>query len=297
MDAFIYNVFIWRKHPMTANPLIAAYKKPALYVALPSKGRWYDPKPKLSVDGELAVYAMSARDELITKTPDALFNGEATVALIESCCPDIPKPRQMPVNDLLVVLLAIRQASYGNELSIDIKCTNEECRHVNQMAVDGNILLSRVQDNKHETLIKLENGFGLELTPYTIEDRTRLQIQQVKQQAIVQQLINAEASGEEDLQEQFGKTFVEVAELSVELVARCISTVHLPDKDSDPITEYQDIYDWLKIITKKDYDQIRERVEQLSENNIDTIMDAQCAECGKPFKTNIELDIAGFFAG
>jgi len=56
---------------MTANPLIAAYKKPALYVALPSKGKWYDPKPKLSVDGELAVYAMSARDELITKTPDA----------------------------------------------------------------------------------------------------------------------------------------------------------------------------------------------------------------------------------
>ena len=54
------------------------------------------------------------------------------------------------------------------------------------------------------------------------------------------------------MQEQFGKTFVEIAELSVELVARCIKKVHLPDKDSEPIVEYQDIYDWLKIITKKD---------------------------------------------
>ena len=282
---------------MTANPLIAAYKKPALYVALPSKGKWYDPKPKLSVDGELAVYAMSARDELITKTPDALFNGEATVALLESCCPDIDNPRQMPVNDLLVVLLAIRQASYGNELSVDIKCTNEECGHVNQMAVDGNVLLSRVKENTYDTTIKLDNGFGLELTPYTIEDRTRLQIQQVKQQAIVQQLMATETQGEEKMQEQFGKTFVEIAELSVELVARCIKTVHLPDKDSEPIVEYQDIYDWLKIITKKDYEQIRERVEQLSENNIDTTFDANCAECGKDYKTNVELDIAGFFAG
>ena len=47
------------------NPLIQAYRKPALYVSLPSGGKFYDPKPKLSVDGELAIYAMTARDELI----------------------------------------------------------------------------------------------------------------------------------------------------------------------------------------------------------------------------------------
>ena len=121
---------------MTANPLIAAYKKPALYVALPSKGKWYDPKPKLSVDGELAVYAMSARDELITKTPDALFNGEATVAILESCCPDIDNPRQMPVNDLLVVLLAIRQASYGKRAICLTSSVLMKSVIINQMAVD-----------------------------------------------------------------------------------------------------------------------------------------------------------------
>ena len=73
------------------NPLIQAYRKPALYIALPSKGNFYKKKPKLSIDNELAVYAMTARDELITKTPDALFNGEATISLIRSCCPDIDR--------------------------------------------------------------------------------------------------------------------------------------------------------------------------------------------------------------
>ena len=65
------------------NPLIQAYRKPALYIPLPSGGEFYQTKPKLSIDGELAVYAMTARDELITKTPDALFNGEATISLIK----------------------------------------------------------------------------------------------------------------------------------------------------------------------------------------------------------------------
>ena len=46
-----------------------------------------------------------------------------------------------------------------------------------------------------------------------------------------------ETQGEEKMQEQFGKTFVEIAELSVELVSNCIIQVHLPDKDSEPIVD------------------------------------------------------------
>lgn len=291
----LYNVFIWRKHPMTTNPLIAAYKKPAVYVALPSEGKWYDPKPKLSVDNELAIYPMSAKDELITKTPDALFNGEATVALIESCCPDIPNPRQMPVNDLLVVLLAIRQASYGNELSVDIKCT--ECGHVNQMAVDSNVLLSRVKENNTSPDVKLENGFKVSVSPYNIQDRTRLQVQQVKQQQIVQNLMQAEQAGQEMQQEEFGKSFVEIAELTVELVSNSIQSVQTPEEGSAIIQDPALILEWIKTITRKDYDEIRNRIESLSENNLDTMMDAECQECKAKYKTNIELDVAAFFAG
>lgn len=280
---------------MTTNTLIAAYKKPAVYVALPSMGKWYDPKPKLSVDDELAIYPMSAKDELITKTPDALFNGEATVALIESCCPDIPNPRQMPINDLLVVLLGIRQASYGQEISVDIKCT--ECDHVNQMAVDSNVLLSRVTKNETDPNIRLENGFKIKVKPYNIEDRTRLQIQQVKQQQVVANLMQAEQSGEAGNSEQFGKAFVDIAELTVQLVSNCVLSVQTPDENSEEVTDPSVIYEWVKTITRKDYDTIRERVESLSENNLDTEMEAKCLECGKDYKTNIELDIAAFFAG
>ena len=132
------------------NPLIQAYRKPALYVSLPSGGKYYNEKPKLSVDGELAIYSMTARDELISKTPDALFNGEATFSLIASCAPDIGDPHEMPVNDLMVVLIAIRLASYGDDISVDIKCP--ECDFLNQLAVSTNALLATVTET-HQKIV------------------------------------------------------------------------------------------------------------------------------------------------
>jgi hypothetical protein len=278
---------------MSTNPLIAAYKKPAVYINLPTNGKWYDPKPKLSVDGELAIYPMSARDELITKTPDALFNGEATIALIKSCCPDIERPEDMPVNDLLVVLIGIRQASYGDEIDVDIRCP--ECNTMNQLAIEVNRLLATVKDNETDPVIELENGFVINVRPYTLTDRTRLQLQQVKQQRLLQSLQNEELS-DEDRSKKFGQTFVEIAELTVELVSNCIVSVKIPDSE-EPISDMEVIREWLSNISKKDYEKIRETVENLSENPIDTNFSATCQECSHNWNTNIELDMANFFAG
>lgn len=278
---------------MSTNPLIAAYKKPAVYVNLPSEGKWYENTPKLSVDGELAIYPMSARDELITKTPDALFNGEATIALIKSCCPDILEPETMPVNDLLVILIAIRQASYGDEIDIDIRCP--ECTEMNQLAIDINRLLSTIKKNENPDVVELPNDFKVNVKPYTLTDRTRLQLQQVKQQRLLQSLQDEELSDEER-QKQFGQTFVELAALTVELIANCIASVVAPDLE-EPITDNAVIKEWLQSISKKDYDDIRDAVESLSENPIDNKFTATCQECSHTWQTNVELDMANFFAG
>ena len=65
------------------NPLTKYFRQPKIYLRLPSKGRYY---PAGSLDmpdsGELPVYAMTAKDELMFKTPDALLNGESVVEVI-----------------------------------------------------------------------------------------------------------------------------------------------------------------------------------------------------------------------
>lgn len=274
------------------NPLIQAYRKPALYVSLPSGGKFYDPKPKLSVDGELAIYAMTARDELISKTPDALFNGEATFAIISSCCPDIPNARQMPVNDLLVVLLAIRQATYGKELNVDIKCP--ECSEINMLAVDANRVLATSKPLTSDGKVKIGDNFTVILKPYNLEDRTLLQIQQIKQRKMVESLTNPDLP-EERRNELFGTTFVELADLTVDLITNCILAVRM--EGSEEVSDNETIKEWLKSITKPDYDKIKAKVEELSKHSLDTSFNATCQSCNHSWKTNVDLDMANFFAG
>ena len=72
------------------NPLQKYFRQPKIYIKLPSNGKWY-PNGSLEVTDnmEFPVYAMTARDELMFKTPDALLNGQSTVDVIQSCVPSI----------------------------------------------------------------------------------------------------------------------------------------------------------------------------------------------------------------
>jgi hypothetical protein len=274
------------------NPLIQAYRKPALYIALPSKGNFYKKKPKLSIDNELAVYAMTARDELITKTPDALFNGEATVSLIRSCCPDIDDPDTMPVSDLLVILIGIRQASYGKEIDVDVKCP--KCEFDNQLQLDASIMLSKTKSEIVEREVTLDSGFKITTMPYTLRDRTTLQVQQIKQNKMIQGLSDANLD-DVARQELFGKTFVEIAELTVSLITNSIHSVQGPE--TDVIEDKEMIKEWLQNITRADYDVIKNKIEALSESGLETEFNASCQECNHNWKTGVDLDIANFFGG
>lgn len=276
---------------LMTNPLIQAYRKPNMYVTLPSGGRFYKDKPKLSADNELAVYAMTARDELITKTPDALFNGEATVSLIKSCCPDIADPNNMPVSDLLVILVGIRQASFGKDIDVDVKCP--ECEHTNQLTLDASAMLSNTKSTTGDQECMIQDDIKVTCNPYTLHDRTTLQVQQIKQQKMIASLADAKLD-DQARQELFGKTFVEIAELTVALITNSISSVNA---NGEVISDKEMIKEWLQSITKSDYDKIKNKIEELSQSGLETAFNAECQSCQHKWKTGVDLDIANFFVG
>lgn len=104
------------------NPLQNFFRKPKLSVLLPSRGRWY-PKNSLSKT-TVDIYPMTAADDLRFKTNEVLLNASAVTELIQSCVPDITDPEQMPVLDLDVILLAIRQASYSATIKASVSVPN-----------------------------------------------------------------------------------------------------------------------------------------------------------------------------
>ena len=103
------------------NPLKKYYRQPKQYIKLPSGYKFY-PEGAINVSesGEIAVYPMTAKDELLFKTPDALLNGEATVSVIQSCAPAIKNAWAMPSIDCDAALIAIRMATYGESMTLPV---------------------------------------------------------------------------------------------------------------------------------------------------------------------------------
>ena len=84
-----------------SNPLQKYFRQPKIYIGLPSKGNWYpDGSIEKTETGEYPIYAMTARDELMFKTPDALFTGRATADVIKSCIPTILDPWKLVGYDI-----------------------------------------------------------------------------------------------------------------------------------------------------------------------------------------------------
>ena len=86
------------------------------------------------MDGSLPIRAMTARDELMLKSPDALLNGDSLVHIISSCVPDIIDPKKVYAPDIEAIILGIFFASYGK--TIDFKRKVIELMHKKGYALD-----------------------------------------------------------------------------------------------------------------------------------------------------------------
>lgn len=71
-----------------SNPLAGYFRKPELYVQIPTAGA-FNPEIEKTVLDEIGILPMTAIDEISMTNPDALLNGEAFVELIKSCVPTI----------------------------------------------------------------------------------------------------------------------------------------------------------------------------------------------------------------
>ena len=73
------------QHIQASNPLSKFFRQPAIYFALPSGGAWW-PNNALerTETGEVAVYPMTTRDEIMMRTPDALIKDRKSTRLNSS---------------------------------------------------------------------------------------------------------------------------------------------------------------------------------------------------------------------
>ena len=85
-----------------SNPLLERIRIPGETFTLPSQGIFYK-NGELDDDsknGEVYIYPMVTYDEIVLKTPDKLFSGEAITEVFQRCVPQIKKPMELLAKDV-----------------------------------------------------------------------------------------------------------------------------------------------------------------------------------------------------
>ena len=225
------------------NPLKKYFRQPKVYITLPSRGKFY-PEGVLDMPetGELPVFAMTAKDELIIKTPDALLNGQATVDVIKSCIPNISNPWQMPSVDLDACLVAIRIATYGEKLDITTKVP--VLKEERTFTVDLRQILNKLVTPEYENTLSV-NDMEVTLRPLSYKEFTDSNLKTFEEQRIFA-LVNDDDMDDSEKLDRFNKSFKKLTDLTVSMMSRSIAKLQIGDTvvtSQDHISEFMDNID------------------------------------------------------
>ena len=272
------------------NPLASFYRQPKIYVRLPSKGEFYAPGSlDVSENGEYPVYAMTAKDELLFKTPDALLNGTSTVELIKSCIPAILNPWVMPNIDLDFALIAIRIATYGDKMEVGTSCPH--CNADNSYDMDLTAWFDVFNQFVYEKDIPIDQ-LTVHVRPYTYKEVTKTALKSMEQQRIFQ-VINDDSLSDEQKLEKFGASFLKLTELTVDIITDCITSIDAPDGS---VTDKDMIKDFIANCSKDVFQRIQDHVVQMKERIEFKAQSVTCGECDEQFSLPITMDQSNFFA-
>jgi len=242
-----------------ANPLSKYFRQPKLYVTLPSGGKFYPQGAiEMTETGELPVFSMTAKDELTMKTPDALLNGQATVEVIKSCVPNIKDPWQMPSLDLDALLIAIRLATYGEEMQLTIKTpvTGEE----KTMSVDLRQLLDNFANLEFSSVAQFRD-MTVNIRPLTYKEFTKGALKTFEQQRIFN-IVNDDKISDEDKLQAFTNSFAKLTELTVDLMTNHIESIEI---DGQVVSNRKHIDEFVKNADKEFFQFVKDHIDQEKE--------------------------------
>jgi hypothetical protein len=213
--------------PKKSNPLAGFMRQPKIYITLPSGGAYW-PQNAIQVpeNGEFPVYSMTAKDELVFKTPDALMNGQAVVEVIQSCIPNIKDAWKTPNIDLDLILVAIRIATYGEmmEISHVVPNTAEVVEH----QIDLRVLLDQLSVNRWEDAVEINDQLTCFVRPLTYKHITMTSMKAFETQRLMQAVNDDNISDEKKL-EVFNQSFSKMTDITVDLVADTVQAIQTPE--------------------------------------------------------------------
>lgn len=274
---------------MLNNPLRQFFRRPALYLSLPSKGQFY---PEGAIEptenGEFPVYPMTAIDEITSKTPDALFNGQAIVSVIKSCIPAIKDPWAMPSIDIDAVLIAIRAASNGTDLEIESKCPS--CEEESKYGVNLIGLLGLMKAGDYDTLIN-SGDLKIKIKPLNYTDINKGNLAQFDMQREISNLGTIVDDAERN--EKSNITMLKLSKMNIDMMVNSIEYILIPGNEQ--VTDKGFITEFLENCDKGVHELLRTTIAKLRDNTTIKPQKIKCIHCSNDYDQPLLLNVTDFF--
>lgn len=272
------------------NPLAGHFRQPAIYLKLPSRGRWWGENAlNMPANGELPVYPMTAKDEIVLRTPDALLNGQGMVDVIKSCCPNIIDPWLMPSVDIDSVLIAIRIATYGNNMNFDSKCAH--CSEENTHEVDLGGTLSGLQTPDYNQIVEYKH-LKIKLKPQHYLKVNQTNMVEFEEQKIINAL-NDPGLDADIKAAQISESVNRLLKLSLDSCAH--STDYIEIEDGTRVTDTDFILEYYQNAESGVIKALRDKVAEFVKISKPQALELVCQSCTKSYPVDLTFDYSNFF--
>lgn len=270
------------------NPLKQYFRRPSIYVKLPSGCRNYLPGiVDLPESGEMPVFPMTAIDDITTKTPDALFNGSAIVDIIKSCVPNIKEPWKITSVDLDAILIAIRSASSGNDMEIETTCP--KCQEESTYGVNLIGLLTTLKSGDYDKELPI-NDLLVKFRPLTFKEMTEAGLTQFEMQRLFAS-VNAIGNIEEKTVKS-KEALKTITDVTMQVLAKTVEYVKTPAAFVDQ-NEY--ILDFLRNCDKATFELIKTHNAGLKVASEVKPLKVKCMHCEYEYEQAFTINATDFF--
>lgn len=262
-----------------------------LFVDLPSKGKFYNDEVLESGQHiEIPVYGMSAMDEILFKTPDALFSGQATAQVLQSCIPTIKDPWQIVGYDLDYLLIAIRMATYGNTIPITTACPN--CTAITESEISLQTLLDNFQTYPVTNSFEMDS-LTFNIKPLTYKQQSDFAVKGFQIERQILQIENSDVSKEEK-DRMLNDLLLESTRLNLLIAVNHISSI---TNGEETEVNFEEILDFVENNDAVFYNNLKSSIFELTERWNIPKFDITCSDenCDTTYKSKMDLDYSNFF--
>ena len=274
------------------NPLSKLIRTPQIYVRLPSGGRYNKEKIDFTSSGEVPIRATTARDDILLKNPDALLNGDATEKTLISCVPEIPNIKELPMNDVEVLILAVQFATLGDKYEFKIPCPKCSQENTYQKSIRQMLeSITEIPEINSVTFTEGEAEITVILKPHTFENHTRaslIEFDTQKRMKYIKAVFESNLSETEKLSEieklkktdeteylvkqQVTEVYTTMANLAMDLLIESIIQINIKYKNSvevQMVTEKEYISEYVKTLSTEKYKLIKAKLEEVMTYGLD----------------------------